>query len=85
MEILTYEIEVAGGGLCRFLGRNDLTPILSEEVYERLNEMVIKRIGTMNMTHLLNAETPDTWKVLFIQGEMSHIRHKYIFIRVEGK
>lgn len=82
MHIETYQIEVACGGLCRFLGRNELTPILSEEVYEKLNDMVIKRIGTMNMTNLLNTETDDTWKVLFIQGEMSHIRHQYIFIRV---
>ena len=82
MHIETYQIEVACGGLCSFLGRNELTPILKEEIYEKLNDMVIKRIGAMNMTALLNAETDDTWKVLFIQAETSYGRHQYIFIRV---
>lgn len=82
MAINVYQIEVAGGGLCRFLGRNELTPILREEVYEKLNDMVINRLGTTNMENWLNSETDDEWKVLFIQGEMSHIRHKYIFIHV---
>lgn len=85
MHIETYQIEVACGGLCRFLGRNELTPILSEEVYEKLNDMVIKRLGSMNMTFLLNSETRDIWKVLFIQAETSLNRPQYIFIRVAAE
>ena len=66
-------------------GANTLTHILSEEVYARLNQMVIERIGAMNMEYLLNSETPDSWKVIFIQGNMSNQRHSILFIRVEGK
>lgn len=85
MKIETHQIEVACGGLCQFLGENSLSKVLMPSVYERVNEMVIKGIGTMNMEHFLNSATHDTWKVIFIQGQMSHIRHQYIFVRVEGK
>lgn len=85
MKIETHEISIAVGGLCQTLGENALTRILSEEVYSRLNRLVIARTGTMNMEYLLNAETPDSWKVLFMHSPLSHIRHHYIFIRVEGK
>lgn len=85
MKIETYIIEVACGGLCQFLGRNEITPFMLVEVYNLLNDMVIQRIGTMNMEELLNGETPDTWKVVFLQAETSYSRHKYLFVRVEGK
>jgi hypothetical protein len=84
MQIHTHIIEIAGGGLCRFLGENEITSLMSVETYERMNDMACKR-EPMNMERILNAETPDSWKVVFLQAESSYSRHKYLFVRVEGK
>lgn len=84
MKIETYIIEVTCGGLCQFLGRNEITPFMRPETYERMNEMACKH-ETRYMEKILNEETPDSWKVFFLQAETSVSRHKFLFVRVEGK
>jgi hypothetical protein len=54
------------------------------ETYERMNAMACKH-ETRNMEKILNEETPDSWKVVFLQAETSVSRHKFLFVRVEGK
>jgi hypothetical protein len=76
-------LEIGVGGFKTYLGENHLTRILREEVYERLNNMAIMRLGRMNMENLLNTETDEKWCVIFIQSENSMLsNHRYIFIRV---
>ena len=84
MQIHTHIIEMAVGGLCRFLGSNEITPLMRPETYERMNEMACKH-ETRYMEKILNEETPDSWKVVFLQAETSVSRHKFLFVRVEGK
>jgi hypothetical protein len=84
MQIHTHIIEMACGGLCRFLGSNEITPFMRPETYERMNAMACKH-ETRNMEKILNEETPDSWKVVFLQAETSVSRHKFLFVRVEGK
>lgn len=82
MDIAAYQIEVAGG-LCTFLGENELTRILKKDVYKKLDEMVWHQIETGKMEYLLNCDDENgEWRVLFMEAPMSHLRHKYIFIRV---
>lgn len=83
MDIAAYQIEVAGGGLCTFLGENELTRILNKDVYEKLNQMVCAHLETGKLEYLLNCDDEKgEWKVLFMEAPMSHLRNKYVFIRV---
>lgn len=84
MQIHTYIIEIAGGGLCRFMGENEITPFMDVDTYERVNGMACKR-EPKNMERILNEETPDSWRVLFIGSDSSYSRSKFVFVRVEGK
>jgi len=83
MNIEPCVLEIGVGGFKTYLGENPLTRILREDVYKRLNEMAIKRLGCWNMENLLNTETDEKWCVIFIQSEHSMLsNHRYIFIRV---
>ena len=81
MEIKTCRIEVACGGLCNIFG-NALTRVLPGPVYKALNDLVCKREPLEKMDALLNALTPDVWKVEYIPAESCYNRHSYMFIRV---
>lgn len=84
MRIETHRIEVACGGLCRFLGVNALTKILPENIYHTLNDLVCQRRSIAYMDALLNGFTSDKWKVEYIAGggAGSFQRDSYMFIRV---
>lgn len=61
-----------------------LKPKRFKKIIERMNAMACKH-ETRNMEKILNEETPDSWKVVFLQAETSVSRHKFLFVRVEGK